>query len=151
MKKSELTEILNDVKTGKLSVDGAVDKIKLEPFQDIGYAKVDTQRELRQGVAEVIYGMGKTAEQISGIVNEMNRQGQDRILITKISKEKARKLSKSIKFDYYEEAQIGIVGGIPKPSEREHAGNTAGCRRGYRGDCKLHEEHCTDKGELRKT
>ena len=42
--KSELTEILNDVKTGKLSVDGAVDKIKLEPFQDIGYAKVDTQR-----------------------------------------------------------------------------------------------------------
>ena len=116
MKKSELTEILNDVKTGKLSVDGAVDKIKLEPFQDIGYAKVDTQRELRQGVAEVIYGMGKTAEQISGIVNEMNRQGQDRILITKISKEKARKLSKSIKFDYYEEAQIGIVGGIPEPS-----------------------------------
>ena len=58
MKKSELTEILNDVKTGKLSVDGAVDKIKLEPFQDIGYAKVDTQRELRQGIAEVIYGMG---------------------------------------------------------------------------------------------
>ena len=116
MKKSELTEILNDVKTGKLSVDGAVDKIKLEPFQDIGYAKVDTQRELRQGIAEVIYGMGKTAEQISGIVNEMNRQGQDRILITKISKEKARKVSKSIKFDYYEEAQIGIVGGIPEPS-----------------------------------
>ena len=116
MKKSELTEILNDVKTGKLSVDGAVDKIKLEPFQDIGYAKVDTQRELRQGIAEVIYGMGKTAEQISGIVNEMNRQGQDRILVTKISKEKARKLSKSIKFDYYEEAQIGIVGGIPEPS-----------------------------------
>ena len=106
MKKSELTEILNDVKTGKLSVDGAVDKIKLEPFQDIGYAKVDTQRELRQGIAEVI----------SGIVNEMNRQGQDRILITKMSKEKARKVSKSIKFDYYEEAQIGIVGGIPKPS-----------------------------------
>ena len=50
------------------------------------------------------------------IVNEMNRQGQDRILITKISKEKARKVSKSIKFDYYEEAQIGIVGGIPEPS-----------------------------------
>lgn len=116
MKKSELTEILNDVKTGKLSVDGAVDKIKLEPFQDIGYAKVDMQRELRQGIAEVIYGMGKTAEQISGIVNEMNRQGQDRILITKMSKEKARKVSKSIKFDYYEEAQIGIVGGIPEPS-----------------------------------
>ena len=116
MKKSELTEILNDVKTGKLAVDGAVDKIKLEPFQDIGYAKVDTQRELRQGIAEVIYGMGKTAEQISGIVNEMNRQGQDRILITKISKEKARKVSKNIKFDYYEEAQIGIVGGIPEPS-----------------------------------
>ncbi len=115
MKKSELTEILNDVKTGKLSVDGAVDKIKLEPFQDIGYAKVDTQRELRQGIAEVIYGMGKTAEQISGIVNEMNRQGQKDPYYQNI-KEKARKVSKSIKFDYYEEAQIGIVGGIPKPS-----------------------------------
>ncbi len=88
MKKSELTEILNDVKTGKLSVDGAVDKIKLEPFQDIGYAKVDTQRELRQGIAEVIYGMGKTAEQISGIVNEMNRQGQEGSLLPKYQKKK---------------------------------------------------------------
>lgn len=114
MTKSELEQILHDVKDGKLSVEHAITEIKAEPFRDIGYAKIDTQRELRQGEAEVIFGAGKTAAQIDGIVREMRSTGQKTILITRISEEKAALLSKELPFTYYADAQIGIVGEMPK-------------------------------------
>ena len=51
-------------------------KLKLQPFEDLGYAKVDHHRELRQGAAEVIYGQNKTPEQIVGIARAMRAHGQ---------------------------------------------------------------------------
>lgn len=117
MKKQELENILNAVKTGELEVSEAIDKIKLEPFTDIGYAKVDMQRELRQGVAEVIYGEGKNVEQIVGIVEAMLKNGQKTILITRLSEEKALEISRSVKLDYRKIANIGIVGELPKPKK----------------------------------
>ena len=66
---SEIRLILEAVKRGELSVDDAALKIKVKPFEDIGYAKVDLHRKVRQGAAEVIYGAGKSAEQISGIAS----------------------------------------------------------------------------------
>ena len=63
---TSIQQILEGVKDGRLSVEEAVLKLKLAPFEDIGYAKVDRHRALRQGVAEVIYGAGKTPEQIIG-------------------------------------------------------------------------------------
>lgn len=64
------------VASGELSVDNAVLELKKEPFtaagyDDLGFAKLDTHRKLRQGAAEVIYGAGKTPEQITGIVEAM--------------------------------------------------------------------------------
>lgn len=119
MKKEELEKILEEVKNGGLSVDEAVASIKLEPFSDLGFAKVDTQRELRQGIAEVIYGAGKTAEQIEKIVKEMIKNGQETILITRLSREKADYVSKTVDLDYREDAEIGIVGQIPEPKNQE--------------------------------
>ena len=58
-------QLLENVRDGKISVEEAVLKLKVKPFEDIGYAKVDTHRTLRQGAAEVIYGAGKTPEQIA--------------------------------------------------------------------------------------
>ncbi len=55
----EIKQILKAVRSGALSVDDALLKLKQQPFEDIGYAKVDLHRKLRQGVAEVIYGAGK--------------------------------------------------------------------------------------------
>ena len=78
---SEIRLILEAVKRGELSVDDAALKIKVKPFEDIGYAKVDLHRKVRQGAAEVIYGAGKTAEQISGIASAMRGSGQDVVLI----------------------------------------------------------------------
>ena len=62
---SEVRRILEAVRSGGLDVDDALLKLKEKPFEDIGYAKVDLHRKVRQGAAEVIYGAGKTAEQIT--------------------------------------------------------------------------------------
>ena len=59
--KTEVREILNAVRAGDMSVDDAVLALKKEPFEDIGYAKIDLHRGVRQGAPEVIYGAGKVS------------------------------------------------------------------------------------------
>ncbi|MBQ6314108.1 MAG: nickel pincer cofactor biosynthesis protein LarB [Mogibacterium sp.] len=111
---NEIRHILEAVEAGSMSVDDALIKIKDEPFEDIGYAKVDLHRKIRQGSPEVIYGEGKTAEQIVGIVDMMLEHGQSPILITRFSKDKADKLAEKHDFTYSASARIGIVGEIPE-------------------------------------
>ena len=86
---SDIRQLLEAVRTGETSVDDALLEIKKAPFEDIGYAKVDLHRKIRQGAAEVIYGAGMTPEQIAGIIDTMQKNGQDRILITRMSAEAA--------------------------------------------------------------
>ena len=112
---NEIKQLLENVRDGKTSVDDALLSIKKQPFEDIGYAKVDLHRKIRQGAAEVIYGKGKTAQQIIGIVETMQKAGQKTILITRIDEDKAAEVQKSVKFDYRKEASIGIVGELPQP------------------------------------
>lgn len=107
--------ILESVRDGKISVDDALLKIKTEPFSDIGFAKVDFHREIRQGIGEIIYGEGKTCRQISAIVATMIDKGQSNILITRLKAENADELKKSVELKYYEEAEIGIVGEFLPP------------------------------------
>lgn len=115
---NDYREILEQVRDGVLSVDEALLAIKKKPFEDIGYAKVDLHRGIRQGAPEVIFGAGKKAAQIAGIIDSMKENGQERILITRLSAKKAEKVKKIHDMTYYEEARIGIVGGMPKPSGR---------------------------------
>lgn len=107
---SDTRKILEDIASGKLSVDDALISLKTEPFDDIGYAKVDLHRKIRQGSSEVIYGEGKTPEQIIGIIRSMKEHGQDRILITRLSKEKADAVSAEHDIRYSEISRIGIAG-----------------------------------------
>ena len=67
MEQNEIRKLLQNVANGDILVDDALLHIKNEPFEDLGYAKPDFHRKSRQGVSEVIYGAGKTAEQIIGI------------------------------------------------------------------------------------
>ena len=67
MDQKEIRDLLKQVAEGSLSVEQALLQIKLSPFSDLGYAKLDDHRAIRQGVAEVIYGAGKTPEQIKDI------------------------------------------------------------------------------------
>ena len=112
---SDIRKLLEEVQSGSVSVDDALLKIKMAPFEDIGYAKVDLHRRVRQGAAEVIYGAGKTPEQIAGIIVTMRRHGQNRILITRMSEEAAEYVANTVPLDYRKDAKVGIVGGFPEP------------------------------------
>lgn len=113
---NEIKRVLEDVRSGSLTVDEALLKIKTAPFEDIGYAKVDLHRKIRQGAAEVIYGAGKTSEQIIGIVETMKKSSQNTILITRLSQEAADEVGEAHEIDYYKEAKVGIIGEIPPPN-----------------------------------
>ena len=113
--KSETKQILEAVRSGALSVDEALLKLKTEPFEDIGFAKVDLHRKTRQGVPEVIYGAGKTAEQMIGIITAMKNNGEERVLITRLSPEATEEIKNQHKITYYPEARIGLVGDFPAP------------------------------------
>lgn len=105
-----IVDILNAVREKKLSVEEAVLKIKKEPFADIGFAKIDLHRGVRQGAAEVIFGAGKTPEQICGIIETMLANSQNSILITRLVPDSADLISKNYKLNYYPEAKLGILG-----------------------------------------
>jgi NCAIR mutase (PurE)-related protein len=113
---SDFRQLLESVKAGETSVDEAMLELKKAPFEDIGYAKVDLHRKIRQGAAEVIYGAGKTPEQIAGIVDIMKKNGQERILITRMSSEAAAFVGERFELDYRKESKVGIIGGLPAPS-----------------------------------
>ena len=111
-------EILEQVRRGELSVDEALLRFKTAPYEDIGYAKVDLHRQLRQGAAEVIYGAGKTPEQILGILRTMKDHGQENVLVTRLDPAAADEVSARIDLHYHPEARIGILGKIPEPDGR---------------------------------
>jgi len=112
---SDIRKTLEALSAGEISVDDALLKIKKEPFEDIGFAKVDLHRAVRQGAAEVIYGAGKTPEQICGIIDVMKNNGVETVLITRLSPESARSIMLAHEMDYREQAKIGIIGRIPEP------------------------------------
>lgn len=112
---TDIRKLLEGVSEGSVSIDDALLKLKTKPFVDIGYAKVDMHRKLRQGTAEVIYGAGKTSEQIIGIAETMLRNGQNTILITRLGSEAAEEVGRSHPMNYYKDARCGIIGPIPAP------------------------------------
>ena len=77
---SEISKLLQGVKDGTISVDDALLQLKKQPFEDIDFAKVDLHRKARQGAAEVIYGAGKTPEQIIKIIQTMQATGRKQFL-----------------------------------------------------------------------
>ncbi len=115
MDKQEIRSLLEAVAGNTLSVDDAILKLKLQPFEDLGFAKPDHHRGLRQGVAEIIFGAGKTTEQILGITRAMLGNGQSTILITRLSPDSAKEISEELPFQYFETGRIGIIGDLPKP------------------------------------
>src|SRR5580698_9913302 len=85
MNQQELLKILELVKLGAFSPEKAAERLKHLPFEDLGFAKVDHHRALRQGFAEVVFGKGKTPAQVAGIVRAMLRQKDSlqNILVTR--------------------------------------------------------------------
>ena len=112
-----ILEILQSVADGSMAVSDAELLIKTRPFADLGYAKQDFHKGLRQGVPEVIYGQGKTAQQIVGIAKSLLENGQETVLITRLDQEKAEEIEKVLPLSYHDTGRIGIIGEMP--SERK--------------------------------
>ncbi|MCL2689546.1 MAG: nickel pincer cofactor biosynthesis protein LarB [Chitinispirillia bacterium] len=115
MNKQKTLELLKKIQSGDISPQDALTKLCTQPFDDLGYAKPDNHRELRQGIPEVIYGAGKTAQQITGIASMMLERKQSVIFITRLSEETASIVTKSLPLQYFETARIGLIGEMPKP------------------------------------
>lgn len=117
MEQTKLTELLKDVADGRISAEEAAMILKREPFEDMGFAKPDYHRKLRQGVAEVIYGAGKTPQQIVDIAKKFMDKGEQRVLITRMSSEAASYVKEQLlfPFQYDNLSKVGIAGGMPVP------------------------------------
>lgn len=107
---SDIRDLLEKVKTGEISPEEAEAQLKLKPFVDLGFAKPDTHRGLRQGVPEVIYGAGKTPGQIEQIAGALMAEGQETVIVTRLDEDKASSLELT---KYYDTARIGVYGTVP--------------------------------------
>lgn len=120
MDKSELKALLDEVADGGVSAAEALARIQSAPVADIGYAQLDLARGVRQGVGEVVFGQGKTAEQVAGIVDALVAAGQGHVLVTRLDPQKAREaralMTCDVAWDYHEDARLAIAGGMPEPS-----------------------------------
>ena len=84
MRRERVRDLLAQVADGSLPVDGALDALAAEPTESLGFATIDHHRALRQGFPEVIYGAGKTAEQIVAIAQRIAERG-DGVLVTRVA------------------------------------------------------------------
>jgi pyridinium-3,5-biscarboxylic acid mononucleotide synthase len=94
MSESELRELLDHVRAGTRSADEALQHLRSGPFRttNLGFAQVDHHRRLRQGLGEVIFGEGKTAEQVIAIAAEAGKAGAP-VLITRLQPEKSAEVA----------------------------------------------------------
>ena len=122
MERSELRALLERVAEGSMRVDDAVERLGMQPFEDLGYAKPDLHRGVRTGASEVIYGGGKTAEQIAGIASALVAGGQGHVLVTRVDSQKAACVEALLQEDsvcgghaceYHGDARIMLVGDKP--------------------------------------
>lgn len=105
----DILQLLRRVADGSVPPEEALSHLKLEPFTDLGYAKVDLHRGVRQGAAEVIYGAGKTPEQIAGIAAAMGARGCENVLITRLSQEAAELVAQTVPLDYHPIPRLAVA------------------------------------------
>ena len=115
MDKKQLQTLLEQVANGGVKPEEALLQIKTEPYKDMGFAKLDTHRGIRQGMAEVIYGAGKTKEQILKIAQAMLTEQEKTVLITRMSQEAADYVKQYLDLKYDEMSRTGRIGKIPTP------------------------------------
>ena len=114
MDRKRIEEILEDVKSGSLQIDEALEKFKSLPYDDLGFAKIDTHRSVRRGFPEVIFCEGKTTEQIREIVRSMIKHNS--VILGMRAKEEVfhavREITDNVA--YNKDARALIVGTKPK-------------------------------------
>jgi pyridinium-3,5-biscarboxylic acid mononucleotide synthase len=103
-----IRKLFEQVRKGKLSPDGAVDRLRHLPFEDLGFAKVDHHRALRAGMPEVIFGQGKTPPQLAGVFSRLAKYG-DSVLATRADVKQFAAVKKKVRGVEYRELARAIV------------------------------------------
>jgi pyridinium-3,5-biscarboxylic acid mononucleotide synthase len=119
MTPDRLREILTAVERGDLTAAAATDKLRTLAFEDLGFAKVDHHRSLRRGFPEVVFGPGKTPEQVAAISCRLAESGQ-RVLVTKTTSAAFRAVSEALPGATWHESAAAITVGAP-PAETKGA------------------------------
>ena len=120
--------MLSEVRAGTLAPEDAARRLRAAPFEDLGFAKVDHRRELRQGASEVVYGEGKTAEQVRAIVRALRAGGARTVLVTRLDAAKAAALAAAEPDASYDPtSRLAVVGPVPEP---DSAGEICVCSAG---------------------
>ena len=122
MDRDALLRMLREVQSGSVTPEEALLALKKAPYTELGYANIDDHRAIRKGVGEVIYGAGKTPEQILGIVTHMRQSGSKNILITRLAAEAAGLLETHCALEYHPLSKLGVV---DREEERPQRGNIA--------------------------
>ena len=91
MDQDQLRGLLEQVRAGAVDIDAALDRLRHLPFEDLGFAKVDHHRALRHGIPEVIFGKGKTPDQVSAITQSLVNRAPN-VLITRATLETAERI-----------------------------------------------------------
>ena len=120
MTPEKLRELLERVSGGDLAPDKALEELKHLPFEDLGFARVDHHRELRTGAAEVIFGQGKTSEEILAIAGKMVERDAN-VLVTRIAPEAAEALCRAFPGAEFNE-RARIVRLVRKPATPDTLG-----------------------------
>ena len=126
MNEQELLRLLESVRAGAATPEEAAGLLRGSLSEDLGYAKVDHHRAVRQGAAEVIFGAGKTPDQIEGIVGAMMARGGSNIIITRLSGEKEVALRGKFPYDYSAAACLAVANPGPHPLTGDVAVVSAG-------------------------
>lgn len=102
--------LLEAVQSGAMSVEQAHDRLKILQTEDLGFAQIDHHRALRQGMPEVIYGEGKTLEQIHAIADRLQAREADAILVTRVGKDVYDDLARDFPHAmYHERARLVVI------------------------------------------
>jgi NCAIR mutase (PurE)-related protein len=120
--------LLRDLKAGKVTIGQAMQALRALPYEDLGFAKLDSHRDLRRGFPEVILCLGKTPDRIIEIARRMS-ESHDLLLATRASPEVARRLQEALagkKVTYHEQASIVSIGTARKPTRGSVLVVTAG-------------------------
>ena len=113
MDKSQIKKLLEDVQSGNIRIEEALEKLKILPYDDLGFAKIDTHRSVRRGFPEVIFCEGKTNQQIQNIIKKMIPH--NRVILGMRAKKDVYEAVKKItdQVAYHQDARAIIVGKKP--------------------------------------
>ncbi|MCZ6778259.1 MAG: nickel pincer cofactor biosynthesis protein LarB [Acidobacteria bacterium] len=116
MNERQVRKLLEGVRAGRLRLDQALDRLRTLPYEDLGFARLDTHRDLRRGFPEIVYGEGKSEDQIVKIARRLHRHGSP-VLISRLGPIMLKRLRRRLRgLKDLAPARLALMGSIPRPA-----------------------------------